>query len=163
MNNDKIIVLGVGNTLLKDEGIGVKVIEVLEREYDFPDAVQLVDGGTQGLWLMSTIQQARHLIVIDAVLGGGPAGSIYRLERNDLPKGLRAKQSSHDSDLIEALNSCSLIGIEPETVVVIGIEPQDISSYGMELTSTIASRVQELIGRVFLELKRLGIEPHKKN
>ncbi len=152
----KIVVLGVGNILLKDEGVGVKVVEELKKKYTFPSNVQLVDGGTQGLWLLSTLQDADHLIVIDAVLGRCEPGSIYRLEKDDLPKGLRAKQSAHDSDLIEALNLCALLDQSPESVVVIGIEPEDISPYGLELTQKIQDRVQELMDRVLTELEALG-------
>jgi hydrogenase maturation protease len=152
----KIVVLGVGNILLKDEGVGVKVVEELKKKYTFPSNVQLVDGGTQGLWLLSTLQDADHLIVIDAVLGRCEPGSIYRLEKDDLPKGLRAKQSAHDSDLIEALNLCALLDQSPESVVVIGIEPEDISPYGLELTQKIQDRVQELMERVLTELEALG-------
>ena len=152
----KIVVLGVGNILLKDEGVGVKVVEELKKKYTFPSNVQLVDGGTQGLWLLSTLQDAYHLIVIDAVLGRCEPGSIYRLEKDDLPKGLRAKQSAHDSDLIEALNLCALLDQSPESVVVIGIEPEDISPYGLELTQKIQDRVQELMDRVLTELEALG-------
>ena len=114
MNPERIVVLGVGNTLLKDEGVGVRVVERVQRRYALPEHVRVVDGGTQGLWLMSTLQQADRLIVVDAVLGRGEPGTFYRLEREDLPRGLRAKQSAHDSDLVEALNLCSLPGRRAE-------------------------------------------------
>ncbi len=162
MTEDTIIVLGVGNILLKDEGVGVRVVEELERRYTFPENVRLVDGGTQGLWLLSTIQEARHLIVVDAVLGEGEPGTIYRLEKDDLPKGLRTKQSAHDSDLVEALNLCSLLGSEPQSVLVLGVQPADIQPYGLELTEKIAARVSDLAELVVEELKGLGVSPQKK-
>lgn len=161
MSQKRIVVLGVGNILLKDEGIGVKVVEALERRYGFPENVKVVDGGTQGLWLMATIQQADHLIVVDAVKGGGEPGTLYRLEKQDLPKGLRTKQSAHDSDLVEALNLCSLVGEEPETVTVVGIEPADIEPYGLDLTEAVAAKFEDLIQNVVGELRRLGVEPEK--
>ncbi len=162
MNKDKIVVLGVGNILLKDEGVGVRVIEALQNQYSLPDNVRVVDGGTQGLWLLSTLQEADHLIVVDAVLGGGEPGTIYRLTRDDLPKGLRFKQSAHDSDLVEALNLCQLLETEPKTVTVVGIEPADIQPYGVELTEKIAGKLDELVLRVIEELEALGIESTKK-
>lgn len=162
MATDRILVLGVGNILLKDEGVGVRVLEALIDQYQFPENVRLVDGGTQGLWLMATLQDVDHLIVIDAVLGRGEPGTIYRLERDDLPKGLRSKQSAHDSDLVEALNLCSLIGVGPQTVVVVGIEPEDIQPFGLELTERIGAKVEELILRVIEELRILGVNPGKK-
>ncbi len=162
MSKDRIVVLGVGNILLKDEGVGVRVIEELQRQYTLPESVRVVDGGTQGLWLLSTIQQADHLIVVDAVLGGDEPGTIYRLTKNDLPKGLRVKQSAHDSDLVEALNLCALLEAEPKSVVVVGIEPADIQPYGVDLTEKIAAKVDELVLRVLGELQALGVESQKK-
>jgi len=163
MNSERIVVLGVGNILLKDEAVGVKVVEELERRYQFPDNVRVVDGGTQGLWLMATIQEADHLIVVDAVLGKGEPGTIYRLERDDLPKGLRAKQSAHDSDLVEALNLCALIDAAPTSVVVVGIEPEKIVQFDLELSESVAARIDDLVERVLDELKNLGVEPREKN
>ncbi len=162
MNQERVIVLGVGNILLKDEGVGVRVVEELERRYDVPENVRLVDGGTQGLWLMSTIQEADRLIVVDAVLGRKEPGTIYRLERDDLPKGLRAKQSAHDSDLVESLNLCTLLDTGPRSVVVVGIEPEDIQPYGLELTDTVASKIEDLIARVIEELAAMGVELQEK-
>lgn len=162
MSAERIIVLGVGNILLTDEGVGVKVVDELKRRYSFPENVELVDGGTQGLWLMSTIHGSDRLIVVDAVLGDGEPGSIYRLERGDLPRGLRMKQSAHDSDLIEALNLCSLVDADPKSVVVIGVQPQEIVELNTELSPVIAARVDELIERVLAELALLGVTPEKK-
>lgn len=159
---DRIVVLGVGNILLKDEGVGVRVIEKLQGQYTLPENVRVVDGGTQGLWLLSTIQEADHLIVVDAVLGGDEPGTIYRLTKDDLPKGLRVKQSAHDSDLVEALNLCALLEAEPKSVVVVGIEPADIQPFGVDLTEKIAVKVDELVLRVLDELKALGVESQKK-
>jgi hydrogenase maturation protease len=161
-NSKPIIVLGVGNILLKDEGVGVRVVEELDRRYSFPDSVRLVDGGTQGLWLMATLQEAGRLIVVDAVMGGGEPGTLYRLEKDDLPKGLRIKCSAHDSDLVEALNLCSLMDTGPEEVVVVGIQPADIEPFGLELTPRIAEKMDELIERVLDELKLLGVVAKKK-
>ncbi len=162
-NHEKIIVLGIGNILLKDEGVGVKIVQELTDMYTFPDNVELVDGGTQGLWLMATLQKADHLIVVDAVKGGGSPGDLYRLERDDLPKGLRIKASAHDSDLMEALNLLELTENAPKSVTVIGVEPEDITPMGLELTPTVASKTGEMISRVIKELESHGIEPQKKN
>jgi hydrogenase maturation protease len=101
------------------------------------------------------------LVVVDAVMGGGEPGSLYRLERADLPKGLRIKQSAHDSDLVEALNLCALVDKEPKTVVVIGIEPVDITPYGLELTETVSGKVTAMMAMVISELESLGVKPEK--
>ncbi len=158
---DQITILGVGNILLRDEGIGVRVIEELKKSYVFPDNVCLVDGGTQGLWLMSTIQVCDHLVVVVAVVGGDEPGTLYRLEKSDLPKGLRVKQSAHDSDLIEALNLCALLDREPKSVVVIGVEPVDISPFSLELSPQISARIDDLVRMVISEVEKLGVNPQK--
>jgi len=158
---DQITILGVGNILLRDEGVGVRVVEELKKNYIFPENVSLVDGGTQGLWLLATIQESDHLVVVDAVLGGGEPGSLYRLEKADLPKGLRVKQSAHDSDLVEALNLCALLDNGPKSVVVIGIEPLNIAPFGLELSQEIESKVDDMVGRVIDEMKKLGVTPEK--
>jgi len=162
MNQERIIVLGVGNILLKDEGVGVRVVQELEKRFSFPENVRVVDGGTQGLWLMATLQEADRLIVVDAVLGGGEPGTMYRLERDDLPKGLRAKQSAHDSDLVEALNLCTLMETGPENVVVFGVQPEDIQPFGLELTERVEARVEDLIALVLEELAKHNAAPEKK-
>jgi len=156
MNDERIVVLGIGNILLRDEGIGVRVVEELERRYRLPDNVRCVDGGTQGLWLMATIQEADHLVVVDAVLGRGEPGTLYRIERKDLPTGLRVKQSAHDSDLLEALTLCSFLDKEPKSVVVLGIEPEDIQPMSLELTETVGGRMDDLVSLVVKELEQLG-------
>jgi len=162
MSLESIVVLGVGNILLHDEGIGVRVVEELDRRFIFPERVRLVDGGTQGLWLLPTIQQADHLIVVDAVLGGGKPGTLYRLGREDLPTGLRVKQSAHDTDLVEALNLSSLLGTGPKSTLVLGIEPENIEPYGLELTPAIQAKIEELVTLVLNELKNFGVEPEKR-
>ncbi len=162
MHQKRIVVLGVGNILLHDEGFGVRVVEELEKRFVFPPHVRVVDGGTQGLWLLSTLQEADDLIVIDAVLGDGPPGSLYVLERKDLPKGLRVKQSAHDSDLVEALNLCTMLDTGPKNVIVLGVKPENIQPYGLELTPAIAARVDDVIQMVVDELKKRGVHPQKK-
>lgn len=156
MNNERIVVLGIGNVLLKDEGVGVRVVEELTRRYVVPENVRCVDGGTQGLWLMATIQEADHLVVVDAILGKGEPGTLYRMEGPDLPTGLRVKQSAHDSDLMEALTLCSFLENGPKSVVVLGIEPEDIQPLGLELTETVAARMDDLVALVVKELEKLG-------
>jgi hydrogenase maturation protease len=162
MTQRRIVVLGVGNILLKDEGIGVRVVEELNRLYDFPDYVKIVDGGTQGLWLLPTIQETDCLIVVDAVLGDGPPGTLYRLEKDDIPKGLRLKQSSHDNNLVEALNLCALVDRAPEHVVVVGVQPKEIVHFDLEMSEEVSRRKADLVQRVLDELSLLGVKPAKK-
>ncbi len=91
MSLDRILVLGIGNILLSDEGAGIRVIEKLQERYEFPENVSVLDGGTLGLSLLGVISEVDHLIVVDAVRNGGKPGSLYRMEGNDLPKRIHSK------------------------------------------------------------------------
>ena len=149
----KITVLGIGNILLKDEGIGVRAIEHL-KEYDLPKQVELIDGGTATASLFPIFAETDHLIIIDAVKGKMPPGTIYRLGSNDLmpPKG--ASISLHDLGLLEALDMAKKIGKAPKSVVIFGIEPKEIN-WGMELSPEINKKLPQIARLVIEEIKRL--------
>lgn len=156
MPSKRIVILGVGNILLKDEGVGVHVIERLGNNYRFSPSVALVDGGTLGLQLLGTVAEADHLIVIDAVKNGRLPGALYRFKPDDIPTRMNYKHSLHQVDLLEALTVSQSIGNTPETVII-GVEPEDTSSGGMELTPAVQEKVPELIHLVLKELDRLHI------
>lgn len=155
LNERHIMVLGVGNILFTDEGVGIRVVERLQSEYRFPPRVSLVDGGTLGIHLLGVISEADDLIVVDAVRNGGEPGALYRFEGEEVPKRVRAKNSLHQVDLLEALTLCQALDKTPDTVIL-GVEPRDIESLGVELTPTVAERVEDLIRMVLDELHRLG-------
>lgn len=151
-----ITILGVGNILLSDEGVGVRVIEHLDQRYEFPDNVQILDGGVLGVRLMGVIGSTDILIVVDAVKNQQRPGTLYRLADEKVPRRVLAKQSMHQLDLPEVLALCAAIDKSPRTVVV-GVEPEDITSMNVELTPTVAAKVDDLAGMVLTELDRLGI------
>ncbi len=151
----KILILGVGNILYTDEGLGVRVMEELEAEYDFPENVELMDGGTLGGKLMGPMMERDQLIVIDAVLQDGQPGDIYRLEGDDLRASLAFKNSLHDSDLLDTLMQCEIIGHRPEAVVI-GVEPQDYQTLAIDVTPTIRARFPEIKKMVLEELQKQG-------
>jgi len=153
----RITILGVGNILLSDEGVGVRVVEFLNAHYSFPDHVHLVDGGVLGMRLMGVISESDVLIVVDAVMNGNAPGMTCRLEAGQIPRRVLAKQSLHQIDLPEVLALCGALDHHPETIVI-GVEPQDISTMGLELTPLIAASVGVLANMVLAELERLGIE-----
>ena len=158
----KILVLGVGNILLKDEGIGVKIVELLQERYSFSDNVEIMDGGTLGLRLCDYITQCDFLIVVDAVLGGEEPGTIYRLIDDDLKLSLSFKNSMHDQDLLETLACCEIIGHRPDAVVV-GIEPASYKSgMGIDLTDTLAAKMPEMTAMVLEEIGKAGGEYKEK-
>jgi hydrogenase maturation protease len=152
----QITILGVGNILLSDEGVGVRVVEYLHCKYDFPENVQVVDGGVLGVRLMGVIGNTDFLIVVDAVSDGGAPGTLYRLADDQVPRRVLAKQSMHQLDLPEVLALCAAIDKNPQ-VVVVGVEPQDITTMEVELTPAIAAKIPELASMVLAELDALGV------
>ena len=161
MAEQQVMVLGVGNLLFSDEGFGIRVVEELERRYTFPDNVSIVDGGVLGVSLLGVMSEADHLIVVDVIRNQGAPGDLYRLEGDAIPERIRAKNSLHQIDFLEALTLCQAMDKVPEAVIV-GVEPEDINTLSTELTATTMSRMEEIIQMVLAELDRLGITCHDK-
>ncbi len=162
MKNEKITVLGVGNILFSDEGFGVRVIEKLFEQYEFPDNVSIVDGGVLGLNLLGVISEADHLVVVDAVRNGEAAGTFYRIEKEAIPERIRAKNSLHQVDLLEALTLCQALDHVPETVIL-GVEPKDIETLNDVMTTEICEKVDPMMNMVLAELDRLGVSCKRRN
>ena len=158
--SSEIMVLGIGNILYADEGFGVQVIEKIQRLYEFSDNVMLVDGGVLGVNLLGVISKPDHLIVVDAIRNKGNPGDLYRLEGDAIPDRIRAKNSLHQVDFLEALTLCQALNEIPQTVII-GVEPEDIETQSLELTPTIQGKVDEVITMVLAELKRLGVNYKK--
>jgi len=155
MEDKQIIILGVGNLLFTDEGVGIRVAEALQDRYEFPQNVRVIDGGTLGLNLLGVISEADQLIVVDAVRQGGEPGSLYRLAGEQIPLRIRAKNSLHQVEFLEALTCCQALDKVPETVIV-GVEPEDITTMSIELTATVGARVDDLVKAVLKELTNVG-------
>jgi len=151
----QITILGVGNILFSDEGVGIHVAQALSEAYSFAENVSIEDGGVLGVRLLGMISQADDLIVVDAIRNGGPPGTLYRLVGDDIPKRILAKNSLHQVDLLEALTLCQALDKVPETVII-GVEPQDIETLGLELTPPVQARLGDLIDMTLRELDRLG-------
>lgn len=162
MKSQHIMILGVGCILFTDEGFGVRVIEKLQELYEFPDNVSVVDGGVLGLNLLGVISEADHLIVVDAIRNKGLPGSLYRLEGDAIPERIRAKNSLHQVDFLEALTMCQALDKVPETVIL-GVEPEDIDTLSIKLTSAIQAKVDRMIEMVLAELYRLGVSYQKRS
>jgi hydrogenase maturation protease len=162
MKSQHIIILGVGCILFSDEGFGVRVIEKLEEQYDFPENISIVDGGVLGMNLLGVISQADHLIVVDAIRNKGKPGDVYRLYGKQIPERIRAKNSIHQVDFLEALTLCRALDKVPETVIV-GVEPEDIETLSVQLTPTIRAKVDPMIHMVLTELDRLEVPYQKRS
>lgn len=157
-----ILVLGIGNILFSDEGVGIRVIEAIQERYVLPPHVGVMDGGTLGIHLLGTISHVDYLIVVDVIRNEGQPGSLYRLAGEEIPKRIFAKNSLHDVDFLEALTLCEALEGVPKTVII-GVEPADIDTVAITVTPLIQSKIDPLIEMVLTELESLGVKPERRN
>jgi len=122
----------------------------------------VVDGGVLGINLLGVISKPRHLIVVDTMRNQGKPGDLYRIEGEAIPERIRAKNSLHQVDFLEALTLCQALDNVPKTVII-GIEPEDIQTLSLVLTPTLQAQVEPVVGMVLKELERLGISYRKKD
>lgn len=154
----RILLLGIGNLLWADEGFGVRVIEYLQKHYRFPDQVQVVDGGTQGVYLIEHVQNAEVLVVFDAVDYGLAPGTLKRVENEDVPNFLGAKKMSlHQTGFQEVLAMAQMLGAYPESLLLIGVQPEELEDYGGSLTSKVKAQIQPAIELALTYLADCGV------
>ena len=153
------LVLGIGNILLGDEGVGVRIIEAMRacidasrRERAMPEDVEVADGGTGGADLVDLMADRRKVIVVDAAEFDGRPGDILRFTAADLGRREGLGLSLHDLGLAEALTMMRHLGCAPAEVVIFGIKPKRIAP-GLDLTAEVAAAVPKAVERVLEELR----------
>ena len=149
-DNKPILILGIGNILLKDEGIGVHVVNRL-KDMPLPADVEVMDGGTMGIDLLFYIEGRKKVIVVDTVKAGEPPGTMYRFTDKDLSFKKEFLRTAHGIDFSDVVRTAQNLGTKPDEVVFIGIEPEDMEE-GLELSPLIRSRIPNLIELVMKEL-----------
>lgn len=146
-----VLILGVGNILLRDEGVGVRVVEALLQE-ELPAGVEAFDGATVGFDLLEVLAHRRKVVVVDAIAGDQPPGTVLRLRPEDLLPQERADVSLHEMGLLEALSLAQLLKIAPQEVVIIGVKPEELSC-GLDLSPRIAELVPALVELALTEAR----------
>lgn len=154
------LVLGVGNLVMSDDGIGVLVVQKLQREYRLPPEVTVMDGGTLGLDILPRLENIERLIVVDALETGKVPGSCIRLTGDDIPLALETKLSPHQMGLKDLLTVSTLMGHAPREMVLIGVQPGSIQM-GTELTPAVEARLETMLEDVLETLKAWGITTGK--
>jgi len=149
----KVVVLGVGNELLKDEGVGVHVVRALARE-DFTAPVEVIEGGTM-LDCLPGDEPISKLVIVDAVYGGCEPGAIYHFAPEDVEPEANCVASVHQLGLLDSLRLGEFAGIKPCETVIIGVEPKEVG-WGMELSAELQGRIPEVVRVV---LKEVGCSP----
>ena len=150
-----VLVLGLGNVLLGDDGLGAATVARLERDYRVPPGVHLEDGGTLGLSLLGLIAESDHVILIDAIQADSPAGTLIRLEGADVGDAVRDRLSPHQIGVADLLEAARLIESYPATVTLLGLVPDSID-LAVARSSAVADRLDELVAAIVREVQSLG-------
>jgi hydrogenase maturation protease len=145
-------VLGLGNLLNRDEGLGVRALKLLDlrlgRQHDF----ELLDGGVLGLNLLMIVEECSHLLVLDAVNVGKSPGTVVELSKEHIPHYAGVKLSQHQVSFQEVLGMAKLRGYLPNYLHLVGIQPEDVS-LGLELSPTVERALPEVVSRACSVLK----------
>ena len=163
MDDDAIVVLGIGNVLWADEGFGVRCVEALQQRWDFAPHVQLVDGGTQGLYLVQHVQSAKKLLIFDAIDYGLAPGTLKLIENEDVPRFMGAKKMSlHQTGFQEVLTLAQLTEQYPEQVLLVGCQPEELEDFGGSLRPTVKLALEDALALGLDRLREWGAEPRPR-
>ena len=154
----RIVVLGAGNILLGDEGLGVRAIERLPHAYCLPACIELLDAGTCGMEMLEELEDLDALIVVDAIRASREPGTLIRLVGEQVPVFFRTKLSPHQIGLCDVLATLELLARAPRYTTILGLQPQSLA-LGMELTPIIEAAMPELLRLIVAELGVLGVHP----
>lgn len=162
-SGDSILVLGIGNVLWADEGFGVRAVEALQSGWTFAEHVRLVDGGTQGLYLLPLVQQATHLLILDAVDYGLPPGTLKRVADDEVPRFLGAKKMSlHQTGFQEVLMLAQMTDSFPKHVLLLGCQPEELEDYGGSLRASVKLALTEALPVALAQLQAWGANPQPR-
>jgi hydrogenase maturation protease len=153
----KVLVIGMGNVLMQDEGVGVRAVEELEQRYHIPDGVEVIDGGTTGMELFEPMRSARCLIIADAVNTGDPYGTLIRIANQEIPAFFQTKLSNHQLGLSDLLALLALKGETPEQVSIIGMVPHSLENR-LGLTPEAEKGLEDMVQMLVDELSALGVD-----
>lgn len=154
------VVLGLGNLLNRDEGLGVQALKLLDAQLGEQSDVELLDGGVLGLNLLMIVEECSHLLILDAVNVGKPAGTVVELRKEQIPLYSGVKMSQHQVTFQEVLGLANMRGFLPENLHLVGIQPEDLS-IGLELSKTIENELPEVVRRACAVLEGWGISESK--
>jgi hydrogenase maturation protease len=149
--NPRITILGIGNLLLQDEGVGVHLIHRL-ADIKMPGSVDLVDGGTSPDISSLVDNNIDKLIIVDAVEAGGKPGTIYRFSASDLDVDQHNIISLHEIGILNSLQTMNVLNEQPKSIVIFGIEPESMD-FGLDLSSEVNEQMSQIIELVLEEIK----------
>jgi hydrogenase maturation protease len=156
------VVMGLGNLLNRDEGLGVQAVKLLDARVGKQTDFELLDGGVLGLNLLMIVEECSHLLILDAVNVGKPAGTVVELTKEQIPLYAGVKLSQHQITFQEVLGLANIRGKLPEHLHLIGIQPEDIS-VGLDLSQSISEKMPEVISRAERMIEQWQNEIAKEN
>ena len=160
----RALVLGIGNLLWADEGFGVRAVEAFRRHYRVPSNVRLLDGGTQGVYLVQEVREADLLVVFDAIDYGLPPGTLKLVEGEAVPKYLGVKKVSlHQTGFQEVLALAEMLGDYPQRLLLIGVQPQEIEDYGGSLRPVVKAQIEPALERAADYLRHQGVRVRRRS
>ncbi|MEN8302880.1 MAG: HyaD/HybD family hydrogenase maturation endopeptidase [Campylobacterota bacterium] len=158
---NKNIVIGVGNLLFCDDGIGVVAIKYLRESFEFTPELELLDGGTLGFNLAEYFLEYENVFIIDTISLDDEVGSIYKIPSDELLGGKSYKNTAHEVEVIQMLQACELYDEKAE-VTIFAIVPEDIKSVKIGLSESLSKSFDTLIETVIEAIEELGVEVRKK-
>ena len=163
MTQTTTLILGIGNILWADEGFGVRAVEQLHRHYEFGPEVHLMDGGTQGLYLVHHLEGIETLLVFDAVDYGLPPGTLKLVEGEHVPKFMGAKKMSlHQTGFQEVLATAEMLGHYPRNLLLVGVQPVQLEDYGGGLRPLTRQRIEPAIEAGLKWLSTHGVNARQR-
>ena len=143
------LILGIGNVLLRDEGVGVHVVKALEKT-ELPSGVEALDGGTSGADLVDWIADRDKVILVDATSASGQPGTVYRFDVDDLIRKTASLGSLHEFGFLETYLMATQLGCAPREVVIFGIQPAEVE-FGLELSAPVLAQLPRVVELVLQE------------
>jgi hydrogenase maturation protease len=156
MNRDtdkKITILGIGNTLFSDEGVGIHLLPLLEEAMRDYENIEIIDGQTDGMKLLGPVEDAQNLIIIDAINAGKEGGTIIKLEGDEIPAYFGIKMSIHQIGFQEVLFAAKMRERYPDQIIMFGMQPTSLE-LGVELSETNRGRLRDLAKEVINQVNR---------
>ncbi|MBV5264662.1 HyaD/HybD family hydrogenase maturation endopeptidase [Pinisolibacter aquiterrae] len=154
----RVLVLGIGNILWADEGFGVRAVEEFHRRFRVPETVTVLDGGTQGLYLVNFLQEHDRLLVFDAIDYGLAPGTLKIVRDEEVPKFTGAKKMSlHQTGFQEVLSAADLLAAYPEALALVGCQPLDLEDWGGPLTDPVRAALDAALDHAVDILAGWGI------
>ncbi len=155
MPNDSLLILGLGNLICGDDGLGVEAVHRIDRSFEAPIGARVLDGGTLGLSLLPYLGSVDQAILVDAIRSDGPPGTLVRLEGDEVAPAVRDRLSPHQVGVADLIDGLRLLGRLPERLILVGLVPDSLA-LSVSRTEAVEARIEDLVAAVLEEAGRLG-------